>query len=574
MLGAVRARCSALAMLAVLAASDARAAAPVRVEFHFHPVPEAQIAIWLEDQAGKFVADVLVTQATGKLGIANRPGHWNFLSSWRAPYGPRVSVLPVWAHRRGKSYPKIVFFDDAADHDSLGWHENTSSPENYFCRPLEEWEQEMIAVDTKTCPSPKSFKTDKGTFALMGATSPYPPRNDLLHLDELDSDDVAEYAALNDLDAVTAATPSGAGPEFVVAVLSPELLASGPLTAYVEISREYDENSHYDFDRDKDHFVDPRLARYGIEYLGQPSVVYRVPFDPLRRKFQGTTEYAGYGDWDGATGTLHPPDATISGEDGSGADRLRVLTMNGDTFRWGVFSYGDGSEPDPGDGWGHHCMPRVLPAVTELVARVTEFDQVELTFEIPAQDDPEFELADVRVYQITGEEPLTEAMLGSAQEIPVAIHTMGPPGSPSTVTVRELWGDYTYQFGVIYTDRCAQRSALESVEVTTVAQKFQTVEGFCFLATAAYGAPWTAQVAALRAFRDTFLKESATGIDLVRFYYAHSPPLAAAIAGEPVLRGLARAVLQPFADAVAVASWSKGQGAAGAATGGPVGSPR
>ena len=103
-------------------------------------------------------------------------------------------------------------------------------------------------------------------------------------------------------------------------------------------------------------------------------------------------------------------------------------------------------------------------------------------------------------------ENAAEAMLGSAQEIAVAINTMAPPGSPSTLTVRELWGDYTYQFGVVYTDRCAQRSALESVEVTTVAQKFQTVEGFCFTATAAYGAPWTAQVAALRAFRDSFLK--------------------------------------------------------------------
>ncbi|MCY1010256.1 hypothetical protein OV079_32750 [Nannocystis pusilla] len=354
----------------------------MRVEFHFQPVPEAQMAIWLEDQAGRHVADVLVTQATGKLGIANRPGHWNFLSSWRAPYGPRVSVLPVWAHRRGKTYPRIVFYDDP-DQDSLGWHENTSSAENYFCRPLEEWEQETVAVDTKTCPSPKSFKTDKGAFAATGTTSVYPPRNDLLHRDDLDSEDVGVFAALNDLDAVTAATPSGEAPEFVVMVLSPEVLAHGPLTAFVEINREHDENSHWDFDRETDHFVDPRLARYGIEYLGQPSVVYRVEFDPLRRGFHGSAEYAGYGDWDGATGTLHPPDGTISESDGSGADRLRVVTLNGDTFRWGVFSYGDGHDPDPGDGWGHHCAPRVLAPVTGLAARSVAFDEVELSFEIP-----------------------------------------------------------------------------------------------------------------------------------------------------------------------------------------------
>ncbi|MCY1010255.1 hypothetical protein OV079_32745 [Nannocystis pusilla] len=86
----------------------------------------------------------------------------------------------------------------------------------------------------------------------------------------------------------------------------------------------------------------------------------------------------------------------------------------------------------------------------------------------------------------------------------MALDSLAPPGQRSTVTVRELWGDYTYQFGVVYTDGCAQRSALASLGFTTEPQRFQTVEGFCFLATAAYGASWTAQVAALRAFRDFF----------------------------------------------------------------------
>ncbi len=112
-----------LAAAACLCAGDVRAADPdFLVELHFKPVPNLQIAIWLEDQAGKWVQDVMVTQATGKLGIGNRPGLWNFVSSWRAPYGPRPSVLPVWAHRRGQTYPQIVFYDDdPADQESLGW---------------------------------------------------------------------------------------------------------------------------------------------------------------------------------------------------------------------------------------------------------------------------------------------------------------------------------------------------------------------------------------------------------------------------------------------------------------------
>jgi hypothetical protein len=98
-----------LAALAVSIGAPRLAAAAdddLLIELHYKPVPNAQIAIWLEDRDGKVVQDVLVTQATGKLGIGNRPGVWNFVGSWRAPYGPRPSVLPIWAHRRAHPYPR------------------------------------------------------------------------------------------------------------------------------------------------------------------------------------------------------------------------------------------------------------------------------------------------------------------------------------------------------------------------------------------------------------------------------------------------------------------------------------
>ena len=81
------------------------------LEFHFNPTANLQIAIWLEGADETFLEDVFVTQSTAKLGIGNRSGMFLFLSSWRAPYGPRESVLPIWAHRRGKTYPKIIFHD-------------------------------------------------------------------------------------------------------------------------------------------------------------------------------------------------------------------------------------------------------------------------------------------------------------------------------------------------------------------------------------------------------------------------------------------------------------------------------
>lgn len=568
-----------LAALAGLCAGDARAAdEDFLVELHFKPVPNVQIAIWLEDQAGKWVQDVMVTQATGKLGIGNRPGLWNFVSSWRAPYGPRPSVLPIWAHRRGKTYPKLVFFDDdPSDKESLGWHENSSSAETYFCRPLTAAENGVIAVDTMTCPSPAVFQTDKGAFDPK-ATSVYPPRNDLLEFeDKADSPDTMSFAPINDLDAVTAATPAGDAPEYVTAMI-PGAAVKGSLTAWIEVSLEHDENADYDYDREKDHFVDPRLDTYGVEYLGQPSVVYKLPFDPRAKGFTGTTTWTGYGDWNGATGTMHPPDPTISTSKGSGSDRLQQYTLNGETFRFGVYSYGAGGGPpiDPGTtdttdtsdagtedtgadsgndsgdggddgGWGH-CALRPLPPVTDLEIEGLSFDKVRVRYTLPSQGDPDFMFSRVRVHLLTGETPLTEERLPSAQLPAFKVVESPTPGQPGALDVEQLWGNYTYQIGVTYQDKCGNTSALVAAPITTVAQKFQQVEGFCFLATAAYGAAWVPQVQALRWFRDAALKSNPLGRDLVRFYYTYSPPLARIVHHQPVLRGMVRVVVQPLAD--------------------------
>ena len=34
-----------------------------------------------------------------------------FNSDFRWPYGRRESIFPVWAHRRGVTYPRVVFQD-------------------------------------------------------------------------------------------------------------------------------------------------------------------------------------------------------------------------------------------------------------------------------------------------------------------------------------------------------------------------------------------------------------------------------------------------------------------------------
>ena len=172
------------------------------VEVHFTPVANTQIAVWLTDAEGNFIRDVFLTQATGKLGIGNRSGVWNFLSSWRAPYGPRLPVLPVWAHARGVTYPKIIFADtDPGQETSLGFNENTSSAEPFHCRPLLPMEHELI-LDSMTCPSPSTFRTDKGRFDPGADSSVYPPRGDIGDFDpDKDHEDIMMYGSLNDVDA-------------------------------------------------------------------------------------------------------------------------------------------------------------------------------------------------------------------------------------------------------------------------------------------------------------------------------------------------------------------------------------
>src|SRR5688572_27938681 len=240
----------ATAMCVALSGTSARAGEDdVLLELHFMPVANAQIAIWLARPDGTFVQDVFVTQATGSLGVGNRAGVWDFLSSWRAPYGPRHQVLPIWAHARGRSYPALIFHDDnPADFESLGFHENTSSDEPYFCRPLAPDENETVSTDAMTCPSPGAFHSDKGRFDPGGAMSVYPPRNDLTAYTEgRDHADVYMFSALNDLDAVTAATPSGDGPELVTTIVDGDVAKEGPLVAWIEINLEADENPDWSF---------------------------------------------------------------------------------------------------------------------------------------------------------------------------------------------------------------------------------------------------------------------------------------------------------------------------------------
>jgi len=70
--------------------------------------------------------------------------------------------------------------------------------------------------------------------------------------------------------------------------------------------------------------------------------------------------------------------------------------------------------------------------------------------------------------------------------------------------------------------------------------------GKCFIATAAYGSYMEPEVLLLRQFRDHYLLTNWPGRQLVRAYYATSPPLANVIAQHDSLRAISRAMLAPL----------------------------
>lgn len=70
----------------------------------------------------------------------------------------------------------------------------------------------------------------------------------------------------------------------------------------------------------------------------------------------------------------------------------------------------------------------------------------------------------------------------------------------------------------------------------------QTKGGGCFVATAAYGSPFAAEVVLLSRYRDEVLLPSKFGTLFVTFYYRVSPPLATLINSAEILRAMTRSL--------------------------------
>jgi hypothetical protein len=516
-----------------------------------HPDFGPQIAVWLETADGtQFVDTLMVTNAVAIHGIGNRPGTWDLVSGPKFPYGRREMALPIWAHARGELYPFVAMNDDFVvmndgPEDELVNHENTSSPEPYFCRPMTESE----IVDAITCPSGQ-FRSVKGLLDSTQPASYYPPRADLFDFGgalclprigypgSCNTGDSAQYAALNDVDVVAAATPAYGAP-FTGSWVVPDDLAPGGYRLAVEVAKEFDTNAANQHPNEVSAFDMQNYSAYGQHgNVGQPSVLFRVPITlgaGAAAMSASTADLAGYGDWSGMSGEVNPPDATISSDPGSGVGRL--LLMNGASAPVRV-AVTLGACPSVDCS----ASPAAVPLPVSFTAAATPSGTSATLSVLQSSESGGGPVVgyDVRYAVIPASgtiDPTTFPAWTPAPPLPVAA-----PGTSTSDHIDGLAPVTTYGVGISALGVCGNSKPTFQV-FTTPKIHFAQLSG-CFIATAAFGSDLAPEVATLRRLRDAAVTRSTLAKTAVDLYYRSSPPLAAALSRSTVARAAVRAALR------------------------------
>jgi hypothetical protein len=489
----------------------------------------SQIVAWIEDPAGNYVETVFITAQTGTYGLGNRPGRFDFNSGPKWPYGRRITTFPVWAHRHGLTFDEVAFQN--GDESNLSHPFNESSREQRFCRPI--LPTETTLWDTGTCAS--AVFTDKGMLT-TARTNKYPPRNDVVRSTP-DHPSSEMFAMLNPFDAVSQPTPPNDLPA-AITWFAPDTLPDGNYVLFVEVSREFDHNATYSTDARPSPPAIP-WSEYGAPYRGQPSVVWSVPFTitQTQRTVAHALDYVGYGDPDGLTGTLNPPDATItSGVPGSGAHRFALLMDNGTPYRVRVQAF---TEIDP-----------TKPAAPgDLEVADVEPTKATLAFEAPGDDGMTGKVRRYEIRYVSGK-ALDEASFESGIEIKPDI-VIGEGGERVTFPMTGLLNGTQYTVGVRAYDDCLNKGPVSFITFDTPDRITGEVD-WCFVATAAYGSAMANDVEMLRRFRDLFLQNTVLGELAVEAYYTFGPALAGVVGESELLRATARAVIAPIVSTVKV----------------------
>jgi len=487
--------------------------------------PGSQIVAWIEDGNGVFVDTIFITAQTGTYGLGNRPGRVDFNSGPFWPYGRRLTVFPVWAHRHGQTFPEIIFQN--GDENNLSHPFNESSKDIRYCRPMMTTE---ASWDALTCASPNGVYTDKGRVGT--GSSLYPPRQDAKRVPMNDSNDVDMFPTMNPFDAVSQATAKND----VLAQFSwpiPPTLPAGPYVLWLEVSKEFDHNATYTADARPSPTTIP-WKEYGDAYRGQPSVVYKVPFMIGATSSTGTAlDYVGYGDPDGLDGNVRSPDNTITTNiAGSGAGRLAIITEGGDNFRVRVVA-------------SPQTASVVPDSVSELEADTPGSRAATIKFRSPLEDEGHGKVKGYDIRYRVGDIPLTAETFDQNSIDPKVFIEMGEPGSEHSFQLERLLPDTPYSVAIRPYDDCKNYGPVRVLAFRTPERANGEVDA-CFVATAAYGSVLAADVDMLRHVRDALLRRTVLGELAVEAYYTFSPPVALVVGESELLRWTARAVLGPF----------------------------
>jgi hypothetical protein len=583
------------------------------LEFGYTPVARAQVAIWVEDANGTYLATVALTDAVAYRGLGNRPGASQMNSGYRWPYGRREGVLPIWAHRRAaapgaKLFPRVIFQDRTEGFASRT--ASDQSPDDYHCLQFDASHSTRDQLDAVSCAT--QFSSDKGRYlrpadarsgyaepwqdngsAVMRALpefSVYPPRMDVTRCTSpacFDSPDVANFArdarsVMPEIDAVTRATPPGGMPQRLLFDVPPAWPA-GEYVAYIEVNVEGDYNEHwndtnYPTPKAPTDAWDGYAVNYGYPYRGQPSILFALPFtlgDASNVRF-ATASPAGRSSWNHWSpdyGRVEPVSMRaddpvgMADVDGSGADRLQrdaqgtrfsvtVKTVESPTAPpTGVVVPGSETPPTGNGAAG----PGPVSALTlrrhsnELRAHTW----IVLRFQA-AHSGQRIHAYDVRV----ATEPILDAgsfirdgrpAKNATDDVEGATALMLPVDVPEGGVIEAAVGDLVasthYWIGVRATDDSNRSGPISVAEIDTPERTFATVTP-CVIATAAYGTPLAAEISVLRRVRDRNLMALAPGRALVDTYYALGPRAAEVVARHATLRSIVRAVLSPLVAAI------------------------